>query len=122
MASILHLVQNMEEELPGADATVPSRHASPISAFVDPRRGSHGGRGNYKRGSCGGRGLPNECNGCGNLDHILSSCTASYDALLKWTLAKRKLIVHKYGTRNVISPAHAALLSDLFPADTSPHP
>jgi hypothetical protein len=64
--------------------------------------------------------MPNKCSGCGSLDHILSSCTASHDALMKWTLAKPKLIVHKYGHNN-IAPARAALLSDLSHADTFPH-
>jgi hypothetical protein len=95
MANILHLALNMEDELPGADATVPSKSASPIPVFVAARRGSHGGRGNYNRGSCGGRGLPNKCSGCGSLDHILSSYAASDDTLMKWTLAKRKLIAQK---------------------------
>jgi hypothetical protein len=39
MANILHLAQNMEEELPEADATVPSMPASPISSFVVAGRG-----------------------------------------------------------------------------------
>jgi hypothetical protein len=39
---------------------------------------------------------------------------------LKWTLAKRKLIVQKYGTRNSKASKHAALLSDLSNADPSP--
>jgi hypothetical protein len=121
MAIILHLAQNMEEELPEANITAPRWPPSPIFAFVAVGRGSHGGRSNPSppRGSRGGRGLPNKCSGCGSLDHILSPCTASDDALLKWTLAKRKLIVQKYGQTNHAS-AHAALLSDLSHADASP--
>jgi hypothetical protein len=119
MASILHLAQNMEEELPGAYITAPNGPPSPTSAFVVVGRGSHGGRNNPPRGNRGGRGLPNKCSGCGSLDHILSSCTASDDALLKWTLAKRKLIVQKYGHISRAS-AHAALLSYLSHADASP--
>jgi hypothetical protein len=50
------------------------------------------------------------------VDHIMSSCTAPDDAFLKWTLAKRKMIVPKYGTLGGSSSAHAALVSDV-PAD-----
>jgi hypothetical protein len=32
------------------------------------------------------------------LGHILSSYNAPDDALLRWTLAKRKIIIQKYGT------------------------
>jgi hypothetical protein len=46
------------------------------------------------------------------MDHIMTSCTTSDDALLNWTLAKRKMIVHKYGTLGGHAHAHAALLSD----------
>jgi hypothetical protein len=61
MASILHLAENMEEELAGADVFAPSGPSSPISVFVATGRGSHGGRGNPHRGNRGGRGLPNNC-------------------------------------------------------------
>jgi hypothetical protein len=61
--------------------------------------------------------MPNKCSGCGSLDHILSSCTASDDGLMNWTLAKRKLIVQKYSST---TSAHDTLLSDLSHADTSP--
>jgi hypothetical protein len=48
------------------------------------------------------------------------SCTTSDDALLKWTLAKRNLIVQKYGTANINASAHAALMSDISHVDPSP--
>jgi hypothetical protein len=52
----------------------------------------------------------------------MSSCTAPNDALLKWTLAKRKIIVQKYGTLGGSAFAHAALLSDVpeYDADSLP--
>jgi hypothetical protein len=50
-----------------------------------------------------------------------TSCTASDDALLKWTLAKRKLIVQKFCHPNNTAPAHAALFSDMSHAGSSPH-
>jgi hypothetical protein len=74
---------------------------------------SHGGRGSTTRGGRGGRGLLNKCSGCGSLDYIMSSGTASDDALLKWTRAKRKFIVQQYGTPNGTPPAHDALLGDM---------
>jgi hypothetical protein len=51
------------------------------------------------------------------MDHIFSSCTASDDALPKWTLAKRKMIIQKYGTPGG-AHSHAALLSDVTADDT----
>jgi hypothetical protein len=84
--------------------------------FVAYGRGSNSGRGHNPRGPRGGRGLPNKCNTYGSLDIILSSCTALDDTLLKWTLAKRKMIVQKYGTPSGFVSAHAALLNDV-PAD-----
>jgi hypothetical protein len=116
MANILHLAHNMDEEviapgLPALDASPP-----PIYAFVAAGRGSHIGRGHTPHGPRGGRGLPNKCSACGSLDHIMSFCTAPHCALLKWTLAKRKMIVKKYGTHGGSASAHAALLSDV-PAD-----
>jgi hypothetical protein len=67
----------------------------------------------------GGRGPPNMCNACNILNHILSSCTAADDAIMKWTLAKkRKMIIQKYGTPRGSSSAHAALLSDVTADDT----
>jgi hypothetical protein len=94
MASILHLTVNMDEE--DAPDTPPPHILPPlISAFVDASRGSQSGRGHPPRGPRGGRGLPNKCSACGNMDHILSSCTAPDDALLRWTLAKRKITIQK---------------------------
>jgi hypothetical protein len=46
----------------------------------------------------------------------MSSCTALDDAVLKWTLAKRKIIVKQYSTSGGSAFAHAALLGDV-PAD-----
>jgi hypothetical protein len=113
MASILHLAQNMDE-----DAGAPSMPASdtsspPISALVVACRGSHSGRGHNPRGPRGGHGLPYKCSACGSLDPIMSSCNAPDDALLERTLAKRKMIVQKYGTLGGSASAHAALLSDV---------
>jgi hypothetical protein len=118
MRSILHLARNMDEN--SGAPSMPARDTSPppISAFVVVGRGSHSGRGHNPRGSRGGRGLPNKCSACGNLDHIMSSCAASDDALLKWTLAKRKMIIHKYGTPCGSASTHAALMSDV-PIDDS---
>jgi hypothetical protein len=93
MASILHLAHNMDEEASAPGATAPDAALPPISAFVAAGRGSHSGRGHPPRGPRGGRGLPNKCNACGSVDHILSSCNAPDDALLRWTLAKRKMII-----------------------------
>jgi hypothetical protein len=117
MASVLHLAHNMEDDAaPGA--TAPDAPPAPISAFVAAGRGSHSGRGHPPRGPCGGRGLPNKCSACGVLDHIMSSCTALDDALLKWTLEKRKMIIQKYGALGGCTSAHATLRSDV-PADDS---
>jgi hypothetical protein len=93
MANILHMAQNMDEVVitPGQPAHDGS--APPVSAFVAAGRGFESGRGHNPRGTRGGRGLPNKCNACGSLNHILSTCTASDKALLKWTSAKRKRIV-----------------------------
>jgi hypothetical protein len=60
----------------------PDGPALPISAFVAASRGSNTGRGHNHRGGRGGRGLPNKCSACGSVNHIMSSCTASDDALL----------------------------------------
>jgi hypothetical protein len=117
MASILHLAHNMDED-DAPDIATPNISPPPISAFVSAGRGSHSGRGHPPCGPRGGRGLPNKCSACGSLDHILSSCTARDDALLRWTLAKRKMIIQKYGAPGGSHSAHAALLSD-FPADDS---
>jgi hypothetical protein len=65
--------------------------------------------------------MPNKCSGYDSLDQIMSSCTASDDALLKWTMAKRKPIVHKYGTPRGTARAHVALLSDISHDDSNVH-
>jgi hypothetical protein len=122
MASFLHLAHNMDEEAaPGA--TTPDAPPPPISAFVAACRGSHSGRGHPPRGSRGGRGLPNKCSACGSIDHILSSCIALDDALLRWTLAQRKMITQKYGALGGSHSAHAAMMSDVPADDTDnlPH-
>jgi hypothetical protein len=118
MAIILHLAQNMDENAGAPSMPAPDTSPSPISAFVGASRGSHSGRGHIPRGPRGGHGLPNKCNACGSVDHIRSSCTAPNDALMKWTLTKRKMIVQKYGTLGGSASPHAALLSDV-PLDES---
>jgi hypothetical protein len=107
----------MDEEASAQGAPVPDASPSSISAFVADGHGSHGGRGHTPRGPRGGRGLPNKCSACGSLDHIMSSCNAPNHALLRWTLAKRKMIVQKYGTPGGSATAHATLLSDVTAAD-----
>jgi hypothetical protein len=119
MAIILHLAHNMDEEASPQGVPAPDTSPPPISAFVAAGRGSHSGRGHTPRGPRGGRGLPNKCSACGSLDHILSSCNAPYDALPRWTLAKRKMIIQKYGTLGGSATAHAALLSDVTADDVS---
>jgi hypothetical protein len=52
----------------------------------------------------------------------MSSYTAPYDALLKWTLAKWKMIVQKYGTLGGSASAHASLLSDVLADETDSLP
>jgi hypothetical protein len=109
----------MEEELPSSvdPASSPPTPAPQISAFVGAGRKSSRGR-YIARGGRDGRGpLPKKCSGCGRLYHIMSSCKASYDALLRWTLAKRKMIVQKYGTPSG-QASHNALLSDPHQSDT----
>jgi hypothetical protein len=98
MANILHMAHNMDEEVHDPGLPAPDTSAPTIFAFVAAGRGSNNVRGHIPRGTRGGRGLPNKCSAFGSMTHIMSSCTASDDALLKWTLAKRKIIVHKYGT------------------------
>jgi hypothetical protein len=117
MASILHLAHNMDEETSAQEAPVPDASHPSISAFVAACRSSHGGRGHTPRGPRSGRGLPSKCSACGSLDHIKSSCSARDDALLRWTVAKRQMIIHKYGTLGGSAIAHAALLSDVTAAD-----
>jgi hypothetical protein len=116
MAIIFHLAPNISKEVSAPGMPAPNTSPPPISAFVVAGRGSNSGRGHIPRGTRGGRGLPNKCSACGSLNHIISSCTALNDALLKWTFAKRKMIVQKYGTHGGSPYAHAALLSDV-PAD-----
>jgi hypothetical protein len=103
----------MDEEViaPGPPAFDTS--APPISAFVAVGHGSNSGRGHSSCGTRCGRCLPNKCSACGRLNHILSSCASSDDALLKWTLAKRKMVVQNYGTLGSYACAHTALLSDV---------
>jgi hypothetical protein len=117
MASILHLAHNMDED-DAPDTTAPNISPPPITAFVAAGRGSHNGRGHPPRGPRGGRGLPNKCSASGSMDHILSSCSAPDDALMRWTIAKRKMIIQKYGAPGGSHYAHAALLIDV-PADDS---
>jgi hypothetical protein len=47
----------------------------------------------------------------------MSSCNAPDDALLRWTLAKRKMIVQKNGTLGGSATTHVAVLSDVTAAD-----
>jgi hypothetical protein len=110
MANTLHMAHSMDEEVAAPGLPAPNTSTPPISAFVAAGRGSNSGRGHNSRG---GRGLPNKCSACGSSDHILSSCTASDDALLKWTLAKRKMIVKKYGTPAGCASAHTAIMRDV---------
>jgi hypothetical protein len=117
MANILHLAHNMDEETCASGAQAPDTSPPPISALVAAGRGTHNGRGHHPRGPRGGRGLPNKYSACGSLDHLLSSCNVPDDALLTWTLAKRKMILHKYGTVGGSAYAHAALLSDVTADD-----
>jgi hypothetical protein len=103
----------MYEELPDPAMTAHDGPTPPIFAFVDVVRGSNGGRGHNPRDTRGGRGLPNKCSASGSFNHIMSSCTTSDDSFLKWTLAKRIMIILKYGTLGGHTLAHAALLSDV---------
>jgi hypothetical protein len=49
----------------------------------------------------------------------MSACTAPDDAILKWKLAKRKMLVQMYGAPRGTTSARVALLSDV-PADDAP--
>jgi hypothetical protein len=122
MASILHMAQNMDEELPAPAMPAPDGPTPPIFAFVVACRGSNSGRGHNPRGAHGGRGMPNKCSACGSLNHILSSCASSDDELLKWTVAKRKMIIQTYGTHGGFASAHAAMLSDVSTDDLDAMP
>jgi hypothetical protein len=118
MAIILHMAQNMDEELNDSSLTGRDSPAPPIYSFVAACRSSQSGLGHCSRGGRGCRGLANKCSACGSLNHLMSSCTASDEALLKWTLAKRKMFVQKFGTPYGNASAHAALLSDVPTDDT----
>jgi hypothetical protein len=108
------MAKSMDDEPPDQAQPTTVVPAPPISAFVAVGRGSNSGRGHNPRGTRRGRGLPNKFGACGILDHIMSSCTSFDDAQLKWTLAKRKLIIQKYGTPAAGSAStHAALPSDV---------
>jgi hypothetical protein len=48
----------------------------------------------------------------------MSSYNAPNDALPRWTLAKRKMTIHKNGTPGGSAHAHAALLCDVTADDT----
>jgi hypothetical protein len=122
IANILHLAENMDDDLPNSTLAAPDGPAPPISAFVITGRNLHGGRGPNTRGGHGGRGFTNKCSACGSLNHIiLSSYTSSYDALLKGDLVKHKMIIQKFGTPCGTAP-HAALLSDVPTADPNVMP
>jgi hypothetical protein len=112
----------MDEEVSASGHSALNGFAPPISAFVAHGRGSNNGRGHNARGTRGGRGLPDKCGACDSLNHIMSSCIASDEALLKWTLAKRKMIVQKYGSRGGSALAHTALLRDVPTNDTDAMP
>jgi hypothetical protein len=47
------------------------------------------------------------------MDHILSSCTTSDDALRKWILVELKMILKKYSALGSFAYVHTALLSDV---------
>jgi hypothetical protein len=47
----------------------------------------------------------------------MSACTTTDDAILKWNLAKRKMLVQKYGAPGGTTSAHAALQSDVLVDD-----
>jgi hypothetical protein len=51
------------------------------------------------------------------MNHIMSSCTTPYNALPRWTLAKRKMIIQKYGAPDGYAFAHGALLSEVTADD-----
>jgi hypothetical protein len=49
---------------------------------------------------------------------MMSSFTTIYDTLLKWTLAKRKMIVQRYGTPSGHASYNALLYADMHQSDT----
>jgi hypothetical protein len=83
-----------------------------LLAGVNLGRG-HGGC----SGRCG-RSLPNKCNARGSMDRILSSRTAPGATLLKWSIAKRKMIIQKYGSPSSII-ADTVLLDDVSYNDSN---
>jgi hypothetical protein len=85
MANILHMVQNMADDLLDSTMTAPGGPALSIFVVVAAGRNSHEWRGHNTRGGRGGRGLPKKCNACGSLNHIfvvMHSATAYDDAPL----------------------------------------
>jgi hypothetical protein len=105
MASILHLAQNMDDDLRDSILTappslllsqLPAIHTvgvatTPVAAVAYPTRAA---RAAFLTTSC---------------RHV----TSSYDALLKWTLANRKMIIQKDAPPGGPAPTHASLLSDV---------
>jgi hypothetical protein len=116
MAIIIYLAHNMDDD-PAPDTPAPVASSPPIFAFVATGRDSRSGRG---QPHCNPRGSrPNKCGVCGSLNHLMSACTAPEDAILKWNLAKRKMLVQKFGAPGGTTSAHVALLSDVL-ADDAP--
>jgi hypothetical protein len=92
--------------------------APSIYAFIAAGRGSRGERGHPGHGGRGGLGLPNKCGACGSPDHIMSSCMASDEVVFKWNVARRKMIIHRYGSLGGTASTHIVLMSDV-PLDDS---
>jgi hypothetical protein len=111
----------MEEEFPRSHMATSVALAPPVIAFVVVGRGHHGERGNNGRGCRGGRGLPSKCSAFGSMDHILSSFTVYDAALMKLSIAKRKIIIQKYGSHGSIEASHTTLLSDVSQDDSLLH-
>jgi hypothetical protein len=122
MVSILHLAHNMDEGVaaPGLPPMTLPPLPSPRLALLVAVRTTDAGK--TPVALVAAVAYLTKFSACGSTNHILSSCTTSDDALLKWTLAKRKMIVQKYGTPTGSSSAHTALLSDgpLVDPDTMP--
>jgi hypothetical protein len=85
-----------------------------LLAGVNLGHGHGGCNGRY------GRGVPNKRNARGSLDRILSSRTAPGATLLKWSIAKRKMIIQKYGSPSSII-ADTVLLGDVSYDDSNLH-
>jgi hypothetical protein len=102
------------EELPLSVDQATNPHAP---ALIGDIRNSSRGRHNASEGGDIRSLMPNKCNACGGLDHILSSSALSNDAHLKRTLAKRKMKVQKYGAPSGHT-SHNALMSDMHESDT----